>query len=184
MRKAISPIVSVVILVVISISLAAMIAAWMYDIVTSTTNQTQQDAALQLKCRKAGLDFDSGYGNNGVLWNFTGNGSDWLSAKVVNTGSVDLHGFSFGIFIVAQPKRGSTWNTDPPAVFVSEGIIFFLQLPMLVMMKKAQIPIPTPQMTFPNHSGKGFVPMGMNPPMSLTSQVHIIRVSNRVYTYL
>jgi len=102
MRKAISPIVSVVILVVISISLAAMIASWMYDIVTSTTNQTQQDAQMQLKCRKAGLDFDSGYGNSGVLWNFTGSGSDWLKAKVVNTGSVDLHGFSFELSLNSQ----------------------------------------------------------------------------------
>ncbi len=102
MRKALSPLISVTILVVISLSLAALIAPWMYDLVTTTTNETGSSTAQQVKCRNAGLDFDSDYGDYGADWNFTGNGTDWLKAKVINTGTIDLWGFSFELTLESQ----------------------------------------------------------------------------------
>jgi hypothetical protein len=102
MKKALSPLVSATILVVIALSIAAIIAPWMYELVTSTTNQTGSDLRQDIKCRNAGLDFDSNYGYYGADWNFTGNGTDWLKVKVVNTGNVDLFGFSFEITLDSQ----------------------------------------------------------------------------------
>lgn len=95
--KALSPLVSMAILVVLSISLASLVAPWMYELVISTSNQTGTELGTQVKCRQAGLDFDADYGYYGVDWNFTGNGTDWLKAKVINTGNIDLWGFSFEV---------------------------------------------------------------------------------------
>ena len=97
MMKALSPLIAVTILVVISLTLASLVGPWMYELVTSTANETGTDVQTQIKCRKAGLGFDSEYGSYGVEWNFTGNASDWLKAKVVNTGNIDIHGFSFEV---------------------------------------------------------------------------------------
>ena len=102
MLKALSPLVSVVILVVISISIASLVAPWMYELVTTTTNETSTSAQQQIKCRSAGMDFDSEYGQYGVDWNFTGNESDWLEAKVVNTKNINLYGFSFEVTLESQ----------------------------------------------------------------------------------
>ena len=108
MRKALSPIVSVVILVVITISIASMVAPWMYELVTTTANQTGTNAQQQVMCRNAGLDFDTGYGYYGVKYNFSANvsanESDWIKAKIVNTGSINLYGFT----IEATFINGST----------------------------------------------------------------------------
>ncbi len=102
MRKALSPLVSVTILVVISLSIASLVAPWMYEIVTTTTNETGSDLRQQIKCRNAGLDFDPGYGSYGADWNFTGDESDWLRVKIVNTGTIDLWGFSFEVTLESQ----------------------------------------------------------------------------------
>ena len=78
MLKALSPMISVTLLIVISLTLASLIAPWMYELVTTTTNETSVDVRQQIKCRSAGLDFDSQYKNYGADWNFTGNTSDWI----------------------------------------------------------------------------------------------------------
>jgi FlaG/FlaF family flagellin (archaellin) len=106
MKRAVSPIVSVVILIVISLSIASFIAPWMYELVLTTTNETGSSTQQQIRCRNAGLDFDSAYGNYGVQSNFSGNVSanqtDWIRARVVNTGNLDLYGFSFEVTLENQ----------------------------------------------------------------------------------
>jgi FlaG/FlaF family flagellin (archaellin) len=101
MRKGLSPIISVTILVVIAISIASFVAPWMYGIVTDMTNQTGTGAEKQVRCMKAGLDFDSSYGDYGVDYNISTNAtegeSDWIKAKIVNTGSIDLYGFTMEV---------------------------------------------------------------------------------------
>jgi hypothetical protein len=96
--KGLSPIVSVVILVVISLSIASMVAQWMYGFVATTANETGTTAQQQVRCRTAGLDFDTDYGYYGIQYNFSGNVSanetDWIKIKVVNTGTLDLYGFT------------------------------------------------------------------------------------------
>jgi hypothetical protein len=93
--KALSPLVSGIIVVVLSISIASVVAPWMYELVMTTTLDTQNTTAQQVKCRNAGIDFDADYGYYGADWNFTGNGTDWLKAKMINTGTIDIYGFSF-----------------------------------------------------------------------------------------
>ncbi len=101
--KALSPIVSVVILVVISLSIASIVAPWMYELVITTANETGTTAQQQVRCRSAGLDFDTDYGYYGVQYNFSfnvsANESDWIKARIVNTGNIDLYGFTFEVFI-------------------------------------------------------------------------------------
>ncbi len=96
--KALSPIVSVVILIVISLSIASLVSTWMYKLVTTTTNETGSTTQQMVRCRNAGLDFDTNYGYYGVQSNFSGNvsanGTDWIRIKIVNTGAIDLYGFT------------------------------------------------------------------------------------------
>jgi hypothetical protein len=96
--KGLSPIVSVVILVVISLSIASLVAPWMYNMITMTANETGTTAQQQVRCRTAGLDFGTDYGYYGVQYNFSGNVSanetDWIKMKIVNTGTLDLYGFT------------------------------------------------------------------------------------------
>jgi FlaG/FlaF family flagellin (archaellin) len=103
MVKGLSPIISVTILIAIALTTAAFMAGWIYDLTATTTNQTTSDAQRQVICRSAGLDFDPSYGDYGVDYNISGNGTvgsvDWIRAHVVNTGSVDLYGFSFEVTI-------------------------------------------------------------------------------------
>jgi len=101
--KGVSPIVSALLLIVISISIASVVAPWMYELVLTSANSTSSDTAQQIRCRNAGLDFDSAYGNYGAVWNFTGNGTDYIYAKVVNTGTSDLWQLS----IEAELESGS-----------------------------------------------------------------------------
>lgn len=101
--KALSPIVSVVILIVISLSIASLVAPWIYTLVTTTANETGTDARQQTRCRNAGLDFDTGYENYGVFSNFSlnvsANESDLIRVRIVNAGNIDLYGFTFEVFI-------------------------------------------------------------------------------------
>ena len=105
MMKALSPLISGIIIVVLSISIASVVAPWMYELVMTTTEETGNTTAQQVKCRSAGMDYDSEYGNYGVDWNFTGNGTDWLRAKMINTGTIDLYGFSFELTLIASASE-------------------------------------------------------------------------------
>lgn len=118
MRKAVSPIVSAILLITVSISIISIVAPWMYELVTTTTNTTSSTTQQQIKCRNAGLDFDSNYGYFGVDWNFTGNGTDFLNAKLVNTGNVNLWGFSFEVTLESQSgEEIKHYNfTDPTKI--------------------------------------------------------------------
>ncbi len=106
MTKGLSPLISVTILIVIAISIASFMAPWMYELVVGTANETQATADRQVMCRNAGLDFDSSYGYYGVSYNFSANESagesDFLRAKVMNTGTVNLRGFSFELTVENQ----------------------------------------------------------------------------------
>ncbi|MFH0956556.1 MAG: hypothetical protein V1813_01695 [Candidatus Aenigmatarchaeota archaeon] len=103
MVKGLSPLISVTVLIAIALTTAAFMAGWIYDLTATTTNQTTSDAQRLVMCRSAGLDFDPSYGDYGVDYNLSGNGTagsvDWIRAQVTNTGSVDLYGFSFEVTI-------------------------------------------------------------------------------------
>jgi FlaG/FlaF family flagellin (archaellin) len=101
MVKGLSPLISVTVLIAIALTTAAFMAGWIYNLTASTTNQTSSDAQNMVLCRSAGLDFDTSYGDYGIDYNLSGNGTqgsqDWIRAQVRNTGSVNLYGFSFEV---------------------------------------------------------------------------------------
>ncbi len=94
MRLGVSPLISMVILIAVIFGIAAFIAPWMYTTVTTITNETTSTTDTELQCQNTAYDFDTNYATFGVDWNFTGS-DDSLSAKVINTGNVNLYNFSF-----------------------------------------------------------------------------------------
>jgi FlaG/FlaF family flagellin (archaellin) len=96
MKKGVSETVSFVVLVALAFAVAAFVSPWVFTLVTNSSNQTEQTVLNKLICGNAAYDFDTDYGTFGVNWNFTGSG-DWLRAKIMNTGTVNLYSFSFEI---------------------------------------------------------------------------------------
>jgi FlaG/FlaF family flagellin (archaellin) len=96
--KAVSQMISTVMIVVIVIALSAMISPWAFEMARQQANQTQDYANQQIKCQNTAYDFDTNYGTNGVNWTSTGT-NDNLTVKIVNTGYQNLYNFSFEIVI-------------------------------------------------------------------------------------
>lgn len=96
--KAISPLISAVMVIVIALALAAFIAPWAFEIARQQTNQTGGYTEQQTICRNTAYDFDTNYGTNGVNWTSTGT-NDNLTAKIINTGYQNLYDFSFELVI-------------------------------------------------------------------------------------
>lgn len=109
--KAISPIVSMVVIVVLVFIVAGIVVPWYYNLARSITNSTGTSALRDVECSSAALDFDTSYGNSGVSWNFTG-ANDTLSVKVVNTGTITLYNFS----IQAAVNKGTSVDMEELAV--------------------------------------------------------------------
>ena len=109
MGKGLSPLISVTVLIVIALTIASFMATWLYDLSVRTTNETGSNAQRLVMCRSAGLSFDSSYGTDGVDYNLSGNGTagnlDSISAKVQNTGNIDLHGFSFEVTLISGTEE-------------------------------------------------------------------------------
>ncbi|HLD77681.1 MAG TPA: hypothetical protein VJB16_01505, partial [archaeon] len=96
MRIGVSPLIATVLVIALVIALAGLIIPWTYQFAQSTTNRTQGQAEQDIICQGAAFELDTSYGNNGLLWNFTGT-SDTLSARVTNTGQVNLFNFTFQV---------------------------------------------------------------------------------------
>lgn len=96
--KAISELLSVIIIIGIIVVIAGLIGPWAINFSKRQVNNTGQNVDSQITCQATSYDFDSSYGNSGVEWDFSGS-SDWLRAKVINTGSVNLHSFSFQLYV-------------------------------------------------------------------------------------
>jgi FlaG/FlaF family flagellin (archaellin) len=96
--KAISPLISGVMIIIIAFALSTLIAPWALEIARQQTNQTGSHAEQQIICRNTAYDFDTNYGTNGVNWTSTGT-NDNLTAKIINTGYQNLYNFSFEFVI-------------------------------------------------------------------------------------
>ena len=94
--KGISPIISFVILITLVFFIATIVTPWTYNLAKNLTTQTGSSALSDIQCRNAAYDFDTNYGNYGVLWNFSGV-NDTLSVKIENTGTINLYDFSLEI---------------------------------------------------------------------------------------
>jgi len=98
MKKEVSPLISTVIVVLLAFSIAAVISPWAFRLVTKVTNQTESDTNMQLRCQNTAYDFDTNYGTMGLTWNFSGS-DDTLTAKIVNTGNINLYNFTFELVV-------------------------------------------------------------------------------------
>ena len=102
--KAISDIISAVILIAITVGLGAIISPWLNTLTRDVSNQTSSTTLRDIACRSAAYDFDTSFGTNGVIVNIT-SAADSIKAKIVNTGTVNFHGFSFEIEITQTGKE-------------------------------------------------------------------------------
>ncbi len=106
----ISPIISAVILIAIVVTIATIVAPWALNIALNVSNRTGGDIDQRLICQNTDYDFDTNYGTYGINWNFTGS-SDWLRARIVNTGTQKLYGFSFEIVLNTSEIRSYDVNS-------------------------------------------------------------------------
>ncbi|MFH1444926.1 MAG: hypothetical protein ABIF08_00395 [Nanoarchaeota archaeon] len=117
-RKAISPLISTVIIMGMVLTIATFIVPWAYDLAVSTSNTTATETEYQIKCQNAGYDFDTSYGTYGIASNFTGSeGVDSLSVKVTNTGTINLYNFSIEVYLntsdIFEFDVNSTYQKTP-----------------------------------------------------------------------
>jgi len=96
MKKAISTLISAVLLMAIIFGLASIISPWLFNLTTNVTNQTTTSVTTQITCQAAAYDFDSSFGSQGINYSISGS-SDKIEAKIVNTGTINLHTFTFEI---------------------------------------------------------------------------------------
>jgi len=97
-KKAVSPIISAVLLIAIVFGLASLISPWAFNIATDVSNQTGENVQNQITCQSAKYDFVTSFTSNGINHSISTN-SDKIEVMIVNTGSVNLHTFSLEIMI-------------------------------------------------------------------------------------
>lgn len=96
--KGISPLISTVIIIALAFAIGALVAPYTLTTVSDISNDTSGDVVDAIKCRNMAYDFVSGYGTDGVLWNFSGN-ETLLEVRIINTGTLNAHTFSFEIVL-------------------------------------------------------------------------------------
>ena len=92
--KAVSPLIAAILLIGITMTLAAILSPWINDLIERSSNQTNEKVNKEIYCREMSYDFVSEYGNYGIEWDFSGT-SDYLRAKIKNYGTVSVYGISF-----------------------------------------------------------------------------------------
>ena len=138
--KGLSPLVSAVLLIMVTFSLAVIIIPWMIDMALTTTNETGSVIEQKVFCNKLAYDFDSEYGDNGIIYNFTGaNGT--IKFKLINTGLVNVYDFDAeltfkkedgsevikvypDVMITAETQRGKTNPLRPGREWIFEFDVF------------------------------------------------------------
>jgi len=101
--KAVSPLISTILVISIIFVIAGIVGPWAMNFAGRQANNTAGNTDNKITCQSTTYDFDSSYGNSGVDWDFSG--TDWLKAKVMNTGTVNLYGFSFQLYIQGTGYR-------------------------------------------------------------------------------
>jgi hypothetical protein len=92
--KGVDTLIGAILIITISLTLAALIGPWMMRLAQESQNQTGDNVDKEIYCREMSYDFVQDYGINGVSWDFSG-ASDYLRVKVKNYGTVNVYGFSF-----------------------------------------------------------------------------------------
>ncbi|MBL7206331.1 MAG: hypothetical protein ISS36_01890 [Candidatus Aenigmarchaeota archaeon] len=98
MRKGISPLVAMVVLIIIVFGIAGVVGPWLLNLVRISTQQSGYNTATQLICKNFAYDFDTEYGIDGVDHDFSST-PDKLKSRIENKGTVSAYNFSFEITI-------------------------------------------------------------------------------------
>lgn len=93
--KGVSPIIAAIVLIGIIITIGGMLAPWTYKLVTKSREKMENQTQSQILCKNMAYDFDYDYGRYGIIWNFDIQDGDWLAAKIINTGTVNVYDFFF-----------------------------------------------------------------------------------------
>lgn len=96
MRRGLAPLISAVLLIAIAFGIAALVSPWAFNLATDVSNQTTSDTMKQITCQNAKYDFDTSYATNGINFSLSTT-NDIVNAKIVNTGTINLHSFSIEI---------------------------------------------------------------------------------------
>ena len=89
--KAISPLIGAIVLIGVSITIAAMLGPMVFRM-ANNPDEGKTDTAIS--CQNMGYEFDSSFGLFGVNHSLSGP-DDWLEARVTNTGTVNIYDFFF-----------------------------------------------------------------------------------------
>ncbi len=112
----VSPLVSTVLLIGITLLMAVIVGPWAVRLATDASRSASDSANQDMLCRQTAYAFDSDYGNSGISWDFNGtNGT--VSAKIINTGSQNLYNFS--LEITMRTPEGATRLVVHPGVNVT-----------------------------------------------------------------
>jgi hypothetical protein len=97
--RGIDTLIGAIVLIGLSVSIAAMVAPALYSMAANPNPGPDQAA-----CRSTAYGFDSSYGTYGVNYSLS---PPYLKARVVNTGSMDVHGFFFELVVEESGARRS-----------------------------------------------------------------------------
>jgi len=112
MIKGLSPIISTVIVMAIVFGAASFVTPWMSNLVTGVSEQTGQTTTTQMLCQNLAYDFDTDYGTDGVIWNFT-EWNDTVLTKIINTGGVNIVNVSFELTVWEETEGESIYSFEP-----------------------------------------------------------------------
>ena len=95
-RKGVSPIISTVLMILIAVAIASFVGPWATNLATTTSNASAENAMNQINCQNTFYDFSTDYGNrNGVNITVVNGVIYELKARIENTGTRNVYGFSF-----------------------------------------------------------------------------------------
>jgi flagellin-like protein len=92
-KKGISPLIASVLLIGITILMAAIIGPWAIKLATTASEGAANNANQDMICRQTAYAYDGDFGVSGAAWNFSAAGA-YINVKIINTGSQNLYNFS------------------------------------------------------------------------------------------
>ncbi|NCP72497.1 hypothetical protein GW835_03865 [archaeon] len=102
MKKAISPIIATILLIVVSLALVAILLSWGSDFVTKNTSEA--DNAVNKECVGAYIDFVS------CIYNVS---EETITASFINSGNIDFDSdYNFNVTIIDNAKQVDFSNND------------------------------------------------------------------------
>ncbi|MEM4663227.1 MAG: hypothetical protein QXM75_04355 [Candidatus Diapherotrites archaeon] len=132
MQKGISPIITTVMLVLISVVIAVMYFSWLHSFVGESIIKSEELGRKRINCSHAGVTIISCAYDKG--------GSELVSVVIENSGSVDLNGFKV-IAIYSDESSDSNINSNLYIDVGSRGTAHIYANPEKTVSKIRIIPL-------------------------------------------